>query len=126
MVPVSGGGGRAGLRAAGEDYEVILEKPGRRVGVRLSAADLEHGVLIGRSEKCVDARLLEMLGGTISRVHVLLIREEGCCHLYDVASLVGTFADGARVRCLPLADEGTSARLAARGGVTLHGRALGR
>ena len=103
---------------------VILEKPGQRVGVRLSASDLEHGVLIGRSEKCVDASLLAVLGGTISRVHVLLIREEGCCHLYDVASLVGTFAHGARVRCLHLPDEGASAHLASRGGVTLHWRAL--
>lgn len=124
MVPVSGGGAHAGIHAAGEDYEIVLEKPGQRVGVRLSAADLEHGVLIGRSEKCVDASLLAALGGTISRVHVLLIREKGCCHLYDVTSLVGTFADGTRVRCLPLADDGTSAHLAARGGVTLHWRAL--
>jgi hypothetical protein len=108
----------------GEDYEVILEKPGQRAGVRLSAADLEHGVLIGRSEKCVDESLLALLGGTISRVHVLLIREKGSCHLYDVASLVGTFAEGARVRCLPLADDGTSVQLAGRGGVALHWRSL--
>ena len=117
-------GPRVRERAPGEDYEIILEKPGQRVGVRLSAADLEHGVLIGRSEKCVDESLLAVLGGTISRVHVLLIREEGCCHLYDVASLVGTFAGGSRVRCLPLSDDGTSAQLATRGGVTLHWRAL--
>ncbi|CAN5912536.1 hypothetical protein BH11MYX4_BH11MYX4_48700 [soil metagenome] len=116
--------GAAPERVAGEDYEIILEKPGQRAGVRLSAADLDHGVLIGRSEKCVDASLLALLGGTISRVHVLLIREKGSCHLYDVASLVGTFANGARVRFLPLPDDGASAHLASRGGVTLHWRAL--
>ena len=109
---------------AGEDYEVILESRGKRAGVRLSATDLEHGVLIGRAEKCVDEGLRSVLGDTISRVHVLLIREKGSCYLYDVASLVGTFAEGLRVRCLPLADEGTSAHLAAQAGVTLHWRAL--
>ena len=121
MVPATAA---PGVHVEGEDFEVILEKPGQRAGVRLSAADLEHGVLIGRSEKCVDESLVALLGGTISRVHVLLIREKGCCHLYDVASLVGTFTHGSRVRCLPLADEGTSAQLAGHGGVTLHWRAV--
>jgi hypothetical protein len=111
-------------RAAGEDYEVILEARGKRAGVRFSADDLDHGVLIGRADKCVDDGLRSVLGGTISRVHVLLIREKGSCHLYDVASLVGTYAGGQRVRCLPLSDDGTSAHLAARDGVTLHWRAL--
>ncbi len=124
VVPVAPTPAAPAARTEGEDYEVILEKPGRRAGVRLSAADLDHGVLIGRSEKCVDESLLALLGGTISRVHVLLIREKGCCHLYDVASLVGTFTEGSRVRCLPLADEGTSVHLAGCGGVTLQWRAL--
>ena len=108
----------------GEGYEVILESGSQRAGVRLSKADLDHGVLIGRADKCVDEGLRSILGTTISRVHVLLIRENGVCHLYDVASLVGTFAAGAPVRCLPLADQGTTAQLAARGGVTLHWRAV--
>jgi hypothetical protein len=108
----------------GEGYEVVLETASRRVGVRLSKADLEHGVLIGRADKCVDEGLRSILGGTISRVHVLLIREKGTCHLYDCASLVGTYAHGQRVRCLALSDVGTAVQLAGRGGVTLHWRAL--
>ncbi len=114
----------AGASAEREAYELILEAVGARAGVRFSAADLEHGVLVGRAEKCVDEGLRAVLGDTISRVHVLLIREKGACQLYDVASLVGTFAAGRRVRCLPLADEGTSVHLASSCGVTLHWRAL--
>jgi hypothetical protein len=113
----------------GEGYEVILESrtsPAVRLsaGVRLSMADLEHGVLIGRAEKCVDEGLRSILGTTISRVHVLLIREKGACHLYDCASLVGTYAHGQRVRWVPLDDAGTSVQLASSAGVTLHWRAL--
>lgn len=108
----------------GEGYEVILESDTRRVGVRLSNADLDHGVLIGRADKCVDEGLRSILGGTISRVHVLLIRENGACHLYDIASLVGTYAHGQAVRCLELNDVGSVVQLATRGGVTLHWRAL--
>lgn len=107
-------------------------------------ADPSGYVVIGRHESCDvvldDALALSLrhvivraaalddgfsVLSVMDRVHVLLIREAGCCHLYDVASLVGTFAGGTRVRCLQLADEGTSAHLAARGGVTLHWRALG-
>jgi hypothetical protein len=113
----------------GEGYEVILESRTSPAvplcaGVRLSMADLEHGVLIGRAEKCVDEGLRSILGTTISRVHVLLIREKGACHLYDCASLVGTYARGQRVRCVPLDDAGTSVQLASSAGVTLHWRAL--
>lgn len=112
----------------GEGYEVILESrtPAGvtlEAGVRLSKADLEHGVLIGRADKCVDEGLRAILGDTISRVHVLLIREKGACHLYDVASLVGTYASGERVRCVALDDAGSTVQLASHGGVRLHWRA---
>lgn len=115
-----------GVAAAptGEGYEVMLESGGQRAGVRLSKADLEHGVLLGRADKCVDEGMRAILGTTISRVHVLLIRENGACHLYDVASLVGTYAAGQRVRYLPLADSGSAVQLAMRGGVTLRWRAI--
>ncbi len=108
----------------GEGYEVILETPERRVGVVFSNGDLDHGVLIGRADKCVDVGLRSILGGTISRVHILLIREKGACHLYDVASLVGTYARGRRVRCIELCDLGSVVQLASSAGVTLHWRAL--
>jgi pSer/pThr/pTyr-binding forkhead associated (FHA) protein len=108
----------------GEGYEVMLEREGRLAGVRLSKTDLEHGVLIGRADKCVDEGLRSILVDCVSRVHVLLIREKGACHLYDSGSLVGTFSGGQRVRCLPLADSGTTAQLAKHYGVTLHWRAI--
>jgi hypothetical protein len=109
----------------GEGYEVVVAShDGRRAGVRLTNTDLDYGVLIGRAEKCVDAGLRSILVDAISRVHVLLIREKGECRLYDVASLIGTFVNGERVRCHPLADMGTTVQLASASGVTLHWRAL--
>ncbi len=108
----------------GEGFEVVIEYGGQRAGVRLSKTDLDQGVLIGRAEKCVDEGLRSVLSRYISRVHVLLIREKGECHLYDIASLSGTFQDSRRVRSIPLVDSGTTVTLAARTGVTLHWRAL--
>lgn len=113
----------------GEGYEVILESrpkgsPTQMAGVRLTNADLEHGVLIGRADKCVDEGLRSILVSYVSRVHVLLIREKGACHLYDCASLLGTFVERERVRFLALDDTGTTVHLAGYHGVTLHWRAL--
>lgn len=109
----------------GVGYEVVVELNGCRAGVRLTKADLEQGVLIGRAEKCVDEGLRSVLSQYISRVHVLLVCEESELRLYDTASMSGTFQDGTRIRSIPLLDSGTTVNLASRmGGVTLHWRAL--
>lgn len=109
----------------GEGYEVVVELNGCRAGVRLTKADLEQGVLIGRADKCVDEGLRSVLSQYISRVHVLLVCEKGELRLYDTASLSGTFHEGARIRSTLLQDSGTTVTLASRmGGVTLHWRAL--
>lgn len=115
----------AGPGAEPYAYEIMLAADdGRRAVVRLTVSDLERGVLVGRSEKCVDAGLHALLGGAVSRVHVLLVRERGACHLYDVASMNGTFAGHERVRSLRLHDHGTTVSLLRTGGVTLFWRAL--
>lgn len=104
----------------GDGYEVVLEAAGRRVAVRLSPMDLDHGVLIGRSEKCADDGLRSVLTASISRVHLLLLRENGQCRLYDTASMLGTYSSGRRVRCVTLEDEGTRVKLASHNPVTLE------
>ncbi|MBS2016109.1 MAG: FHA domain-containing protein [Deltaproteobacteria bacterium] len=132
-------------------YEIALEpheNARRRAIVRFTGADLDHGVLIGRADKCVDDGLRAILSEAISRVHVLLVRDHGVCRLYDIASTNGTFAssrvppsaDGhassrvpptagphagaSRVRCVPLADDGTEVSLLRRGGAVIRWRAL--
>jgi hypothetical protein len=105
-------------------YEVLLEARGQRAAVRLSAKDVEHGVLIGRADKCVDAGLRAVLSDDVSRVHALVIRENDGVFLYDTGSTHGTYVGDRRVRCVGLADEGTEVRLAVRGGVTMRWRGL--
>lgn len=96
-----------GWTGEAREYELVLRSPGGQAGVRLSARDLAHGVLIGRALKCVDAGLRAVLDSGISRVHALLLRDRHGCFVYDTASTQGTYHDARRVRCLPLADEGT-------------------
>jgi pSer/pThr/pTyr-binding forkhead associated (FHA) protein len=66
---------------------------------RLSALDLELGVLVGRAPKCNDA-LRKVLDNGISRVHLLLRRGVA----YDLASTQGTYVYGRRVRSAFLGD----------------------
>jgi pSer/pThr/pTyr-binding forkhead associated (FHA) protein len=112
--------------SSADRYELLITGGPKRAAIRLSAEDLERGVLLGRADKCVDAGLREVLTTTdqVSRVHALVIREESGVFLYDTGSSNGTFAEGARVRCVALSDEGTEVALAGRGGVKLRWRGL--
>jgi len=109
-------------------YEIALEPMAgapRRAIVRLTASDVDHGVLIGRADKCVDDGLRSILNDQVSRVHALILRDRGQCHLYDVASSNGTFDERRnRSRCIALDDDGTSVRLVRVNGVCLHFRSL--
>ena len=109
--------------ATGDGYEIVLGGRSLRAGVELSKDDLERGVIIGQSDKCVDARLRSVFVPSISRVHVLLLREAERNVLYDVASLNGTFSDHHRTRSIALQDSGTSVMLAGRSGIFLTFRA---
>ncbi len=132
--PVSAGPG-------GEQYlyELALEPAAharRTAVVRFTGADLDHGVLIGRDDKCLDEGIRAILCLNISRVHVLLVRDrgpassrgsgQGVCRLYDIASTNGTFVGNQRVRCVSLAGDGstTTVSLMHSGGATLHWRSL--
>lgn len=109
-------------------YELSLEPMDdarRRAVVRLTTSDLDHGVLVGRADKCLDDGLRSILNENVSRVHVLLVRDRGRCHLYDIASLNGTFdRSGRRIRCLALDDEGTKVTMLRHKGAVLRWRGL--
>jgi hypothetical protein len=63
----------------------------------LADTELERGILIGRADKC-NRMMSVLLGGSISRVHLLLLREENGLFAFDLASTHGTFAAGHRIR----------------------------
>lgn len=77
---------------------LTLLREGHSASIDLPAADLDAGVLIGRSERCADGGLRRVLDGNISRIHVLLLREGDDVLVFDLCSTQGTFHDGAAVR----------------------------
>jgi hypothetical protein len=96
---------------------ITVERGRCMASVEVGDAALESGILIGRADKCMDQGLRALLDETISRAHVLIIREEGRTSAFDLCSVHGTYARGVRVRHYPLADSGTSLALG-------HGQAL--
>lgn len=85
-------------RLTGGRVAITLESAGRSATVTVSREDLERGVLIGRSEKCVSEELRRITAVGTSRVHVLLILEDRRIVAYDLASTQGTWDDAGRVR----------------------------
>jgi hypothetical protein len=102
---------------------ITLDRGWRMASVEIAANELESGVLLGRAEKCVDHGLRSLLDETISRAHLLIIREEGRTSAFDLCSVQGTYAHGARVRRYPLADTGTSLALGAGQALRLNWQA---
>jgi hypothetical protein len=98
--------------------KVTLRRGRAWASVELPEDALDAGVLVGRADRC-EARLRAVMTESISRVHVLLLRENGRVHAFDVASTQGLWADGQRVRRVRLPDEGGSLRLASRDPVLL-------
>src|SRR5262249_4830789 len=74
--------------------KISLESGPTSTSVKLSKTALELGVLIGRSARCVGDGLSSVLGNSISRAHVLLLRDGKRDHAYDLCSTNGTFSDG--------------------------------
>jgi hypothetical protein len=95
-------------------HELTLSAGGRRASVRLSGADLDRGVLLGRDPRCIDSGLRALLDRGISRVHLLVRRDaRGTITAFDVASTQGTFENGRRVRSVELVDAGTALTIGA-------------
>ena len=111
--------GARAVRRAGNG-RVTLDGFGRTASVEVPEADLDLGVLIGRADKCVDAGLRNMLDISISRAHLLLVREAGLTYAFDLSSTRGTYAYGMRVRRVLLPDTGATLALAQPNGLRLH------
>lgn len=105
--------------AAGGHARVTLRRGGAWASVDLPEAALDAGVLVGRADRC-EPRLRAVLTESVSRVHVLLLREHGVVHAFDCASMQGMFADDQRVRRVRLPDEGGTLRLASKDPVLLE------
>jgi hypothetical protein len=105
--------------AAPGHAKVTLRRGGAWATVELPDHALEAGVLVGRAERC-ETRLRPVLSESVSRVHVLLLREHGVVHAFDVASMQGLWANGARVRRVRLSERGGTLRLASKDPVLLE------
>lgn len=123
--PLPGGGVRG-------TYAMVFSIPpdhgtigGRQAGILLSEQDLDHGVLIGRDERCVDAGIRAIFDVGVSRVHALVIRERRGIVLYDIASMNGISDGMGRVRSMILADMGTTGYLMSRSRIMFRWRGLG-
>lgn len=90
--------------------ELTMRRGYESFTVRLTGGDLERGVLVGRSPRCHPS-LLHVLGGFVSRVHGLVLREQNEVALYDLGTMNGTYVEGRfggydRVRRLSLTHSG--------------------
>jgi hypothetical protein len=98
---------------------VTLRRGEASASVDLPETALDAGVLVGRADRC-ETRVRAVLTESISRVHVLLLREHGVVHAFDAASMQGVWANGERVRRVRLPDGGGTLRLASKDAVTLE------
>jgi len=87
--------------------------------IDVSEEALNTGVLVGRADRC-ERRLRSVMTDSVSRTHVLLLREHGVVVAFDVASTQGVYAAGERVRRARLPDRGATLRLAAKEPVILE------
>ncbi len=69
---------------------VTLRHGDRAASVVIPDADLDLGVIVGRADRCVDRGLRAVLTMSISRSHLLLLREGDDVHAFDLCSSQGT------------------------------------
>lgn len=85
---------------------LTLKRQQKAVSVEISEADLYAGVLIGRSDSCLDRGLRTVLSGQISRLHLLLLAEQRRIYAMDLCSTNGTWYKEKRIRRIHLLDDG--------------------
>jgi len=79
---------------------IAVESPGGRTERRVSADQLDRGLLFGRYERC---QLAVEGDGWLSRVHLFVVRIDGRLWAIDTASTNGTTRNGAPMRASLLA-----------------------
>lgn len=100
-----------GPSASADHVRVTLERGGMGASVELPVDTLEAGVLLGRALNCFDGGLRRIFCEAISRAHVLLVRDHGEVHAFDLCSTNGTRVGGQRIRRHRLSDLGTTLEL---------------
>lgn len=82
----------------GDTVGVIeLSTPHRELRMNVGERALQNGVLFGRYDRC-DAMGAAADDGTLSRVHIMIVKVENRLMVIDTASSNGTFQNGERVR----------------------------
>jgi hypothetical protein len=88
--------------AGGAMHAFSLERWDRgKETVLVSEAELEQGVAVGRSPRA-HRQLLQLMDESVSRMHLLLVREQGTTYAIDLCSMNGTWCGSERVRRVPL------------------------
>jgi len=82
---------------------LTLSRGGAVSSIVIDETTLENGVLIGRATRCLDRGFKTILTTSISRVHLMLLRDGSQDVAIDLCSTQGTYANQARLRsvCLP-------------------------
>ena len=106
-------------RVPGGVGTITATRRGHRVRAVVTGDQLDRGVLVGRADKCLDRGMRALMSTSVSRVHAVLIRNDGRTMIYDAASMNGTFHEGARVRSVIVGERGARVHLAGPDGIEL-------
>lgn len=109
--------GRARLtlsRASGEVSSLVLAQE-----------QLDHGVLIGRAERCLDGGLRALMTMSISRVHLMLMSDGARTVALDLCSTQGSYERGRRQRTLDVTERTAAITLGQYDAVQLVWQSLG-
>jgi hypothetical protein len=90
--------GERGLRSRPTAFALTLERGEESAMLGISEEELGRGIIVGRSMSGISERLGLVTTDVVSRTHLLILREQGSTHAYDLASTFGVFRDDAPVR----------------------------
>jgi hypothetical protein len=99
---------------------ISIQHGQRMAAIDVGDAELDRGILIGRADKCRDDGLRAVLDNSVSRAHLLVLREKNVVRAFDLASTQGTYSYGTRVRRVALPDTGATLALGTNPPVHLH------
>lgn len=81
---------------------ITLTRAGHASSIVLDEATVEQGILIGRAERCLDRGFRTVLTTSISRVHLMLLRDGPHDVAIDLCSTQGTYAGRRKLRMVRL------------------------
>lgn len=86
-------------------YRLTLTRAQKAASIEIPGHVLQLGLMIGRADNCEDGGLRAVLDGTISRAHLLLLREGRDVVAFDLCSLNGVTMNGKKDRRFVLHDD---------------------